>query len=140
MTLRVAGAARATIGTRSSQEDAFEIWPSGALAATQRGEGLLAVVADGMGGHAGGEIAGQLACQTFVTTFTGSDSAVAGRLQGALAGLRGVAGVIGPGLFTGVFAAAVAPGRGVALAGAPYLLAATMLAAGFVVAWHATQS
>jgi PPM family protein phosphatase len=84
MTWLVAGAARATIGTRSNQEDAFEIWPSDAQAATSRGDGLLAVVADGMGGHAGGEIAGDLAARTFVSTFTGSDGALSGRLQRGL--------------------------------------------------------
>lgn len=84
MTWRVAGAARATTGTRANQEDAFEIWPSGAQAATQGGDGLLAVVADGMGGHAGGEIAGELACRTFVDTFTGAGGATGKRLQSAL--------------------------------------------------------
>ncbi|MCC7251578.1 protein phosphatase 2C domain-containing protein [Hyphomicrobium sp.] len=84
MTWRVAGAARATTGTRANQEDAFAIWPSGAQAATRRGEGLLAVVADGMGGHAGGEIAGNLACETFVATFTATDRAVGDRLEAAL--------------------------------------------------------
>lgn len=84
MTWRVAGAARATTGTRANQEDAFEIWPSGAQAATGRGEGLLAVVADGMGGHAAGEVAGQLACQTFVRTFTGFDGGAGERLHAAL--------------------------------------------------------
>lgn len=84
MTWRVAGAARATTGTRANQEDAFEIWPSGAQAATRRGEGLLAVVADGMGGHAGGEIAGDLACRTFVDTFTEADGGTGPRLRSAL--------------------------------------------------------
>jgi protein phosphatase len=84
MTWRVAGSARATTGTRANQEDAFEIWPSGAQAVTQRGEGLLAVVADGMGGHAGGEVAGELACSTFVATFTGADGATGPRLRQAL--------------------------------------------------------
>lgn len=84
MTWLVAGAARATIGTRSNQEDAFEIWPSGAQAATSLGEGLLAVVADGMGGHAGGEIAGDLACRTFVSTFASGEGATAERLQRGL--------------------------------------------------------
>lgn len=85
MTWRVAGAARATTGTRANQEDAFAIWPSGAQAATQRGEGLLAVVADGMGGHAGGEIAGDLASGTFVRTFAGGNNgAVGDRLRAAL--------------------------------------------------------
>src|SRR5690242_954729 len=84
MTWRVAGAARATIGTRANQEDAFEIWPSGAEAAARRGKGLLAVVADGMGGHAGGEVAGKLACKTFVSTFTSLDDDVGERLHVAI--------------------------------------------------------
>lgn len=84
MTWRVAGAARATTGTRANQEDAFEIWPSGAQAATRGGEGLLAVVADGMGGHAGGEIAGELACRTFVDTFTTLGAATGERLHASL--------------------------------------------------------
>lgn len=84
MTWRVAGAARATIGKRARQEDAFAIWPSGAEAATGRGEGLLAVVADGMGGHAGGEIAGRLACETFVTAFADAEGAAGDRLRAAL--------------------------------------------------------
>lgn len=84
MTWLVAGAARATIGMRTNQEDAFEIWPSGAQASAQRGEGLLAVVADGMGGHAGGEVAGKLACETFVSTFTNADLGAGERLKLAL--------------------------------------------------------
>jgi len=84
MTWRVAGAARATTGTRANQEDAFEIWPSGARAATESGEGLLAVIADGMGGHAGGEIAGDLACKTFVRSFTSSHAGTGERLRAAL--------------------------------------------------------
>lgn len=84
MTWLVAGAARATTGSRANQEDAFKIWPSGAQAATRRGDGLLAVVADGMGGHAGGEIAGELAARTFVETFTGADGETGERLRAAL--------------------------------------------------------
>jgi DHA1 family tetracycline resistance protein-like MFS transporter len=63
-----------------------------------------------------------------------------GRLQGALAALRGVGGLVGPGLFTGVFAAAVAGGRSSALSGAPYLLAGGMLAVAFGIAWRVTQN
>lgn len=84
MTWRVAGAARATTGKRANQEDAFAIWPSGAQAATRHGEGVLAVVADGMGGHAGGEVAGRLACDTFVAAFTAARGAAADRLRAAL--------------------------------------------------------
>ena len=63
-----------------------------------------------------------------------------GRLQGALAGLRGIGGMMGPGLFTGVFAAAVADGRSPALAGAPYVLSALMLAVAYAIAWRTTQT
>jgi serine/threonine protein phosphatase PrpC len=89
---RVAGAARATTGKRANQEDAFAIWPPGAQAAPASGEGLLAVVADGMGGHAGGEVAGELACETFVAAFTAADGAVGERLNAALdAGNKAIA-------------------------------------------------
>jgi hypothetical protein len=67
------------------------------------------------------------------------DASEQGRLQGALAGLRGIGGLVGPGLFTGVFAAAVSGGRSPSLSGAPYLLSASMLLVAFAVAWRATQ-
>ncbi|HYZ32081.1 MAG TPA: MFS transporter [Crenalkalicoccus sp.] len=53
-----------------------------------------------------------------------------GRLQGAFGSLQGIAGLIGPGLFTLAFAAAIAPGAGFQLPGAPFLLAALLLLAG----------
>lgn len=84
MTWRVACAARATIGKRANQEDAFAIWPSGSETATKDGRGLLAVVADGMGGHAGGEIAGDLACRTFVSHFSKSNAAPGERFEPSL--------------------------------------------------------
>lgn len=84
MTWRVACAARATIGKRANQEDALAIWPSGSETATREGHGLLAVVADGMGGHAGGEIAGDLACRTFVSHFSKSNAAPGERFEPSL--------------------------------------------------------
>ena len=65
MTLLLASAARATVGGRSGQEDSFRLWPAeGAVPAERpRAGGLLAVLADGMGGHTGGAIAGQTAVQ-----------------------------------------------------------------------------
>ena len=61
-----------------------------------------------------------------------------GQLQGANASLSAVASVIGPTLFTQVFAhfIAVAPAR---LPGAPFLLAGALLAAALAVAWMATR-
>ena len=84
MTWPVAGAARATTGARAKQEDAFAIRPSAGEAEDGSGEGLLAVVADGMGGHAGGEVAARLACETFVATFQAAEGAPGDRLRAAL--------------------------------------------------------
>jgi DHA1 family tetracycline resistance protein-like MFS transporter len=66
------------------------------------------------------------------------DASEQGRLQGALAALRGIAGMIGPGLFTTVFAASV--NRGGVLPGAPYVLAAGMLAVAFGLAWRTPRA
>ena len=48
--------------------------------------------------------------------------------------------MVGPRLFTGVFAAAVADGRSPAMAGAPYVLSALMLAVAYAIAWRTTQT
>ncbi len=61
-----------------------------------------------------------------------------GQLQGALMSLFGVAGMIGPLVFTQVFALAIAPSRAVRLPGAPYWLAAVLLAGSLLLAWNAT--
>src|SRR5581483_4939135 len=46
--------------------------------------GLLAVLADGMGGHTGGAIAGQTACKTFAEVFSAATTPVDARLKTAL--------------------------------------------------------
>jgi DHA1 family tetracycline resistance protein-like MFS transporter len=61
-----------------------------------------------------------------------------GQLQGALMSLFGVAGMIGPLVFTQAFAVAIAPGRSVQFPGAPYWLAAALLAGSLLLAWNAT--
>jgi DHA1 family tetracycline resistance protein-like MFS transporter len=61
-----------------------------------------------------------------------------GQLQGANGSLRGVAGLIGPGLFTQTFAAAVSPRAAFHLPGAPLVLAAALLAGALGLAWRAT--
>jgi DHA1 family tetracycline resistance protein-like MFS transporter len=50
-----------------------------------------------------------------------------GRLQGALASLMGIAGVIAPFLFTQIFAEAIGRYRGLNLPGAPFFVAAALL-------------
>jgi protein phosphatase len=85
MTLLLASAARATVGGRSEQEDAFRLWPGeGVVAPKAESGGLLAVLADGMGGHTGGAIAGQTACRTFAEVFANSNAPPEGRLKAAL--------------------------------------------------------
>src|SRR5207249_1794617 len=56
-----------------------------------------------------------------------------GRLQGAIASVMGIAGVIAPVLFTQVFAAAIGRVRGAGVPGAPFLLAALLLVTAMVV-------
>jgi len=63
-----------------------------------------------------------------------------GRLQGAIASVMGIAGVIAPVLFTQVFAAAIGRVRGAGVPGAPFLLAALLLVAAMVVVRRAASS
>jgi DHA1 family tetracycline resistance protein-like MFS transporter len=63
------------------------------------------------------------------------DPAEQGQLQGALGSVRAMTGMLGPILFTQVFALAARHGGGVLL-GAPYFLSAALLAAGFLIAWR----
>jgi protein phosphatase len=69
-------ATRAAQGARSYQEDAAEVRADGG--------GLLAVLADGMGGHVGGALASGLACRHFLDAFAASTGEVEARLAVAL--------------------------------------------------------
>jgi DHA1 family tetracycline resistance protein-like MFS transporter len=62
-----------------------------------------------------------------------------GQLQGANSSLMALSGLIGPGLFTQVFAHAIAPDADWRLPGAPFLLAAAMLVAAMALAWRVTR-
>ena len=59
-------AGRQSMGMRANQQDAYGVVPPDDL---EGGRTLLAIVADGMGGHAAGEIASETALQAFVDGF-----------------------------------------------------------------------
>lgn len=62
-----------------------------------------------------------------------------GRLQGANSSLQGIANMIGPGLFTQVFAGALATQHGAVLSGAAFVLAAILLLSATAVAWRVAR-
>lgn len=61
-----------------------------------------------------------------------------GQLQGAIASLMGIAGLVGPVLFTEAFALFIGPGVDWHLPGAPFLLASLLLLLAAALAWRAT--
>src|SRR2546422_9864445 len=62
-----------------------------------------------------------------------------GELQGAIQSLRSIAFVIGPYLFSGIFAWFISPKRSVHLPGAPYFLAAALLFTAMLLATRVEQ-
>jgi MFS transporter, DHA1 family, tetracycline resistance protein len=62
-----------------------------------------------------------------------------GQLQGANSSLMGITGLIGPGLFTLTFASFIGARRDRGLPGAPFLLAALLMAIALVLAWRVTS-
>ena len=62
-----------------------------------------------------------------------------GQLQGAVQCIRGLTALVGPGLFTFVFAAAIKPSAPLHLPGAPFLLAAAILLSALPVAAAVTR-
>ena len=63
-----------------------------------------------------------------------------GQLQGAINGLRGISGLIGPGLFTLIFARAIAPGTGLHAPGMPFFVAAVMVLLAIPIGLFATRA
>ncbi len=57
-------------GKRKAQEDFSSVWQPEGIGATTATRPLLAVVADGMGGHVAGQIASRLVCEHFVKSFS----------------------------------------------------------------------
>jgi DHA1 family tetracycline resistance protein-like MFS transporter len=62
-----------------------------------------------------------------------------GQLQGAVQCIRGLTALIGPGLFTLVFATAIKPHSPIPLPGAPFLLASVILLAALPLALFVTR-
>jgi|SRR5579862_4682917 len=63
-----------------------------------------------------------------------------GQLQGALSSIMGITGMIGPPLFTQVFAHCIATGGERQFPGAPMLLAALLTVSAFALAWRVTRA
>lgn len=62
-----------------------------------------------------------------------------GQLQGAIASLNGVTGLVGPTLFTQIFAHFIDAQTAWQVPGAPFLLASTLLLVAATISWQATQ-
>lgn len=62
-----------------------------------------------------------------------------GQLQRAIGSIRGIAFMIGPVLFSAVFASFIGPYHGWHLPGAPYLLPAALITISTIVAWRVTK-
>jgi DHA1 family tetracycline resistance protein-like MFS transporter len=74
------------------------------------------------------------ATQSLITQQVGAD--VQGRIQGAIMSLVSLAGIVGPMLFTGAFALFIGERAPAHLPGAPWLVAAILLCAAWVVGWR----
>ncbi len=88
-------AVRASQGGRSYQEDTAAVRrdPDGAGVAAPETV-LLAILADGMGGHAGGAIASAEVCKTFEAQFVNQSGSQRDRLKAALNAANGAIGNI----------------------------------------------
>jgi|LNFM01.1.fsa_nt_gb protein phosphatase len=88
--LKFTHASRATQGGRPYQEDASVVWPGSpvvtlsGVAAPPEDTALVAVLADGMGGHAGGALASSTICNAFLAHFAAAPGEGRSRLKPAL--------------------------------------------------------
>lgn len=83
-------AIRASQGARSYQEDAAAVWqPPDHDAGASDSTCVLAILADGMGGHAGGAIASDAVCASFEAQFIEQQGSPRHRLKSALSAANG---------------------------------------------------
>ena len=75
-------AARQIVGTRKRQEDYYSF--AEFVEDPDVGDGVLLVVADGMGGHFGGSLASRRASQVFLETFRRDKGEITDRMRSAL--------------------------------------------------------
>ena len=92
--LRLRHATRASQGARNYQEDASAVWSDGGVTHPQArpsgaGLDLVAVLADGMGGHIGGALASRTICAAFLDALATPAGLAADRLRAALVAANG---------------------------------------------------
>jgi MFS transporter, DHA1 family, tetracycline resistance protein len=78
------------------------------------------------------------ACMALMSRLVGASEQ--GQLQGANASITGISNLFGPSLYTLTFAFAIGAGRNLNLPGAPFLIAALLLAAAAIMAWLTTRT
>lgn len=87
-------AVRATQGARNYQEDSAVVWPGDnpfqpAVSVAEAKGVLLAILADGMGGHAGGALASRTVCDQFLKSYAANSGTVVEGLLEALESCNG---------------------------------------------------